>query len=49
MLLPKNENSLEKTMVSLIDFFSSESKSSKKDEGMQDKGSDTKLSYQMLL
>ena len=29
-------------------FFSSESKSSKKEESLQDEGSDEKFSYQML-
>ena len=40
MLLGKNERSL--------DFFSSDSKSSKEKESLQDKDSDTKFSFQML-
>ena len=42
MLLRKNESSLEKKTVSLMDFFPSKSKSSKEKESLQDKGSDTK-------
>ena len=48
MLLRKKESYLGKKTVLLKDFHSSESKSSKRKESLQDKGSDTKLSYQML-
>ena len=48
MLLRKSESSLEKKTASLKEFFSSKSKSSKKKESLQDKGSDTKFSNQML-
>ena len=48
MLLRKNESSLENKTISLEDF-SSELKFSKKKKSLQDEGSDTKFSYQMLL
>ena len=48
MLLRKNEISLEKKTVSLKDSFLSKSKYSKKKISLQDKGGDTKFSYQML-
>ena len=48
MLFRKNESSLEKNSYTEGFFFSSESKSSKKKESLQNEGSDTKFSYQML-
>ena len=48
MLLRKNESSLEKKNSFTEGFFSRKSKSSKKKESLQDKGSDTEFSYQML-
>ena len=48
MLLRKNESSLENKTISLEDF-PSELKFSKKKKSLQDEGSDTKFSYQMLL
>ena len=49
MLLRKSESSLEeKKIVSLEEFYSSKSKSSKKKESLQDNGSDTKFRYQIL-
>ena len=46
MLLHKNESSLEKK--NFTGSFSSESKSSKKEESLQGEDNDTILSHQML-
>ena len=49
MLLHKGESSLEKKKQFYWRIFlSSKSKSGKEKESLQDKGSDTKFSYQML-
>ena len=48
MLLCKNESSLERKQFHRRIFYSSESKSSKKKESLQDDASHTKFSYQIL-
>ena len=45
MLLSKNESSLEMKIVFPNDLFSSEWKTNKKKESLQDEGSDIKLGY----